>query len=204
MVQRDRKLTYIHRDDRTGLPSIPGIYIQRQKGWRNWFRSVGESQFEIRLPHWSCTPNLYKTLSTKNWNTAKYVHAECTDNCREDQKDRVFETVFLNFNFYKSRKTFLEFLLRVGRHGYAIWPSNTLKDNRNTQVLKWINNSKCLILPGTLKYSGITKESTTVNFTRGITIDTDAHYSTQRGLREAIRRKRLGHLQRVMISWYCK
>ena len=36
------------------------------------------------------------------------------------QKDRVFETHFLNFNVYKSRITFLVFLLHVGRHGYSI------------------------------------------------------------------------------------
>ena len=79
-------LTYIHREDRTGLPSIPGIYIyiyESKKGWRSWFRNVGESQFEIRLPHWSCPPDLYKTLSTKNGNAAKCVHAECTDICRK-------------------------------------------------------------------------------------------------------------------------
>jgi len=39
--------------------------------------------------------------------------------------------------------------------------------------------------------------------TRGLTIDTNAHYSTPRHLREAIRRKRLGHLQRVVIPRYC-
>jgi len=38
--------------------------------------------------------------------------------------------------------------------------------------------------------------------TRDLTIDTDAHYSTPRGLREAIRRRRLGYLQRVMIPRY--
>lgn len=38
----------------------------------------------------------------------------------EEQKDRVFETLFVNFNVCKSRKTFLEFLLHVSRHGYAI------------------------------------------------------------------------------------
>jgi len=125
-VQRIRKwcrgiencLTYIHRDDRTGLPSIPEIFMKVKRM---------EEPIPERRP--ITIRNSSAALEVSTGIVQNIVHEELAHRkmraCRkhrylsEEQKDRVFETLFLNLNVYKSRKTFLEFLLHVSRHGYA-------------------------------------------------------------------------------------
>jgi hypothetical protein len=78
-------LTYIHRDDRTGLASIPGIYMKAKR-----MKELIPERRRITIRNSSAalelSTELHKTLSTKNWNTAKCMHAECTDICRKTKR----------------------------------------------------------------------------------------------------------------------
>jgi hypothetical protein len=120
MVRRFRKWSDTRDDDCTGRPSTSrtdakAAWVDENRLATNW----------DLCSHYSCPTELYKptSLSTKKWNTAKYVHTVYRDTRRKSAKIDVSRFLFHIFSDFKKTETnFLISSGRVGTWGYHFTP----------------------------------------------------------------------------------